>query len=183
MTEPNADGTSKTAEQLQAELDKQQAELDKTALALKAANAESAERRIKLKELEAERDSKLSAEEKLNNRIAELEKKNAAHEAAEKRRQISLAIQAKAKELGFDNPEDAEALIDTSKVEITDDGKITGFGAELDALAKSGRLPMKGDQPQQRRGGTLRPAYQQHPVTGKQPEVKEPPVNPSLTHI
>jgi len=59
---------------------------------------------------------------------------------------IRTAIAVEAGKLGFANPEDAWTLLDTSKVEIAEDGTVKGFEKPLEELAKSGRLPMQGAQ-------------------------------------
>ena len=64
-----------------------------------------------------------------------------------KKERVRTAALMKAAELGFSNPEDAIALTDMSTVEITEDGKVSGFEKSLEALAKSGRLPVKGEMP------------------------------------
>lgn len=123
------------------------AELEKAKAALKAANSESASRRKRLEELEkAEQEraqAQLSETEKLKAQLAEMAG-NAEKVAAElQATRIRSAVLTKAGELGFVSPEDAAALADMSAVQIDDDGKVTGFEKALEALAKSGRLPMR----------------------------------------
>lgn len=162
-----------------AKLEELQKALDETKAALKAANAEAAERRLKLKEKEAAEAEKLTENEKLLKRLSELEAKDQRMEAERKQRTIDDAIVAAAEELGFEFPKDAKSLIDVSKVEVTEDGKIKGFEAQLGELAKSNRLPMKGQVPQKR--GSL--VLNRQKLAAGTDQKNEPAIPPALTHI
>lgn len=126
------------------------AELERTRKALKDANREAAERRKKLEAFEAaekERQEKeLSEAQKLQKQLEEERATRSSLESKLRANTIRSEVLAKAAQLDFKNPGDAMALLDLSGVEITDDGKVTGFEKELEALAKSGRLPMKNQQ-------------------------------------
>ena len=143
-----------------------QAELDKVRDALKRANAESADRRKKLGDIEAWKAAQdkatLSETEKLQ---SEIKAGKDAHEALAselKAERVRIAIVTEATKLGFVSPEDAMALIDLSAVEMTD-GKVTGFEKSLKALAESGRLAMAD----QKRGDSLgTPTGKGKPATG-----------------
>ena len=132
-----------TLEELKAELEKAQDQIKKV-------NAESAGRRKELEKIAAEKAEKdkaaLSDAEKLQAEIkavkAEVTKAKEDHRAVT----IRAAIAAEANKLGFANPEDAWTLLDTSGVEMADDGKVTGFEKSLTALAESNRLAMKDDK-------------------------------------
>lgn len=134
-----------------------QAELEKTRNALRNANKEAAERRKKLEAFEAserERQEKeLSEAQKLAKRLeehqAELAQERQLRETTEARLRrvlIENSVTLKAVDLGFEHPEDALALLDLSKVEITEEGKVKGFEKALEELAKSNRLPMRKAQ-------------------------------------
>lgn len=77
-------------------------------------------------------------------------------EAALRSERIKAAVVKKATELNFAFPDDTLAFLNLSAVEIDDNGKISGFDKQLDDLAKSGRLPMKGQQQQQSFGNQTR---------------------------
>ena len=132
-----------------------QAELDKVRDALKRANDESAGRRKELEKIAAEKAEKdkaaLSETEKLQ---AEVKAGKDAHRVLTAQldaERVRTAILAEATKLGFASPEDAKALTDLSSIEISDDGKVTGFEKSLKALAESGRLAMAD----QKRGDSL----------------------------
>lgn len=170
MAEETTGGDTQKVEQLQAELEKAKDEL-------KAANKESAARRFELKELKEKNEDGLSESQKLTKEMAELKTLLAKNEAEKKAATIKAAVLAKAAELGFEYPGDALALLDLSKVEITDD-KVTGFEKGLDDLAKANRLPMKGETPH--RKGTL--TFNRQTKIGGSDEHK-PVIPPALTHI
>jgi len=147
---------TKVAELTQEALDKLEADNEGLRTQISKVNAESAERRVKLKSLEEEKVEKdkaaLSETEKLQAKVAAIESEQAAtkaeNEVTKKQleaERIRTAVLEKARELGFANTEDAFALIDLSKVEVIDD-KISGFEKLLEDLAESGRLVMGGGQ-------------------------------------
>jgi len=133
-----------------------QAELERARIALKEVNSESAGRRKRLEELEKaeteRQQANLSEVEKLKSQLAEITATSEALSGELQVMRIRSAVMSKARELGFGNAEDAYALADLSKVEITDDGKVTGFEKSLETLAESGRLPMASDAVDGRRG-------------------------------
>ena len=143
-----------------------QAELDKVRDALKRANAESADRRKKLGDIEAWKAAQdkatLSETEKLQ---SEIKAGKDAHEALAselKAERIRIAIITEATAAGFANPEHAFALVDKSEVEITD-GTVSGFEKSLRALVESGALAMKD---QKRSDGLGTPLGKGKPATG-----------------
>jgi hypothetical protein len=123
-----------------------QAELERTRAALKAANAEAADRRKKLDAYEKAEQERKQAE------MTELEKLQAAKEEADKRaadaearanqRLIEAAFVSEASKHGAKFPEDAYALADRSGVAIGEDGKVVGVAEAVKALVAGGRLPM-----------------------------------------
>lgn len=166
-TEPDVTPPADTGQQTADEL---KAELERTRLALKNANKEAADRRKKLEAFEAaekeKADKELSESQRLQKRLDEIEAQRAELENKLRLTTIHNAALAKAAELGFENTSDALALTDLSAVEITEDGKATGFEKQLEALAKSGRLQMKAAQSP--RLGT--PRAGERVPSGKQPD-------------
>lgn len=116
-----------------------QAELERTRVALKKANAEAAERRKKLSALEAREETEV---ETLQKELTEAKSSLETLTAELRTSKIMSAVQNEASTLGFANPSDAFVLLDISSVEITEEGKVVGFEKELKALAESNRLPM-----------------------------------------
>lgn len=127
--------------------DELQAELDRVRDVLKKVNAESAGRRKKLEQLDAEQAAREKADLTQEERFkGEIETLQAAHNTLAdqlKAERIRSAVIAKAQELGFATPGDAYALLDLSEVETSKDGKVTGFEKSLETLAESGRLSMQ----------------------------------------
>jgi hypothetical protein len=123
----------------------------------------------KKSELEKLQDAQRKAEEK----AAQSERER--DEARTERDGILVrhAIELKAVELGFTNPRDAYELLlvgeSLGEVEISEAGEVSGFEKALEELAKSGRLPVKGQSP----GAGLGTPPRKSP--GKQTQVKEEP--------
>ena len=118
-----------------------QAELDRVRKALADANKEAAARRKKLEALEkAEADrqqAQMSELEKAQARVAELEQRAAQAEADRKAALIRAAVIARAQAHGFREPDDALRFLDTSAVEIAEDGQVANVDEVLKKLAKS----------------------------------------------
>lgn len=118
-----------------------QAKLDDANKALKAANKESADRRKRLEELEkAETDrqaASLSETEKLQKQVADAEARAKTAQAQANERLIRAEIVAKAATLKFADPADAFALIDRSKITVSDSGEVEGADELLKELAKA----------------------------------------------
>lgn len=129
-----------TPEELIAEVEGARAQLSKV-------NAESAGRRKQLEAFEAEKkkleDEKLSEAEKLQAQITAVKAEHETLAKQLKAERVRTALLSEATKLGFASPEDAIALADLSAIEISADGKVTGFEKSLKALAESGRLAMK----------------------------------------
>ena len=136
-----------------------QAEVARMAKALKEANKEDATRRKKLADFEkaeAERaQATMSEMDKLKAQIAERDKAVADAKAAQEQAQaeasrtkVKATIMAQAAQLGFNDAEDAYALIDLSTVTVDGD-KINGVAEALTALAKK--------KPYMLKASTLRP--------------------------
>lgn len=114
--------------------------------ALRHEQAERAKEAKRLAEFEKAEDARKQAE------MTEVQKANAAKEAAEKRaaeaeqranqRLIESAFISEASRLGVKYPEDAYALADKSGVTLDDKGKVVGVVEAVEAVVKSGRLPL-----------------------------------------
>lgn len=148
-----------------------QAELERTRKALADANKEAAARRKKLEAFEAQEAKRKQAEmtelEKAKARLNELEKRAEQAEAGRKQALVRAAVIAQATAQGFRDPEDALRYLDTSEVEITEEGKVSDVSALLKELGKQkpyllqpqgsvgatnpGRGQAQGETPEQRR--------------------------------
>ena len=148
-----------------------QAELERTRKALADANKEAAARRKKLEAFEAQEAKRKQAEmtelEKAEARLNELEKRAEQAEAGRKQALVRAAVIAQATAQGFRDPEDALRYLDTSEVEIAEDGKVGDVSALLKELGKQkpyllqpqgsvgatnpGRGQAQGETPDQRR--------------------------------
>lgn len=130
-TPQNPPGATPTAEEI--------AELR---TALKRANAESADRRKKLDQLEADEKTRNEAQ------LSEVEKERKLRTAAEtkltqqaqamRERAIRHAVEIEASRANFIDPADAIALADLSAIQYDDDaGTVSGADAVVKALAKA----------------------------------------------
>jgi seryl-tRNA synthetase len=148
-----------------------QAELERTRKALADANKEAASRRKRLEALEADAAERKKAEmtesERLKQQVAELEKRATEAEAGRKQALVRAAVIAQATAQGFRDPEDALRYLDTSEVEIAEDGKVGDVSALLKELGTQkpyllqpqgsvgatnpGRGQAQGETPDQRR--------------------------------
>jgi hypothetical protein len=131
---PEEQPKAKTAEELQASVDR----LER---AVKDANKEAASKRVRLEELERadqeRQKASLSEVDRLKQQVAEAqsEAEKARSEAATVR--VKTAVIVAAGQMGFQDPEDAYALLDLSKLEIEKDGKVAGVDEALKALVKA----------------------------------------------
>lgn len=94
---------------------------------VKKLRSEAAEYRKKLRELEAkvraDQDVKLSEAERLQNRLAELEREQANHERERQELLTRNEVMLAATRLGCVDPEAAFQLLDWASLEFEDDGK------------------------------------------------------------
>jgi len=122
-----------------------QADLAQTKQALKAANAEAAERRRKLAAFEAAEAERKQAEmtelEKAQAKLSEMEK--ALQETTQRARHTALAAEFKTQAalLGAAHPEDALALAGDAATFFDADGNVQGVAEAVQALIDAGRLP------------------------------------------
>lgn len=136
-------GETPTLEQLTAEL-------TRTREALKKANSEAAERRVKLQEIEEQEAERAKAE------MSEIEKAQAeAKEAADALAQlkestrssaIRHAVEMAAAKANFTDPSDAYKLADLSSVDVGDDGTVAGVDEAIKALAESKPYMVKSER-------------------------------------
>ena len=117
-----------------------QAELEETRKALKAANAEAADRRKKLQafeEAEAKRkEAEMTEVEKLNAKLAEMVAQQEATQQSLRETKLNAAIDLAAKTLKFRKVTEARALINRDALEYGDNGEWSGVEEALKALAK-----------------------------------------------
>lgn len=121
-------------------------------------NEENADRRKQSKAVQKENDDlkkeSLSDSEKTQAELAKLTQSFENSQNQLKTERVRSAVLEEATKLGFTNPADAFSLIDQSKIEIADDGKVSGFEESLKVLAESGRLVMTADEGKGQRFGT-----------------------------
>lgn len=119
--------------------------------ALKRANAEAAERRIKLQEFEEEerkrQEAELSETERLRKQLAEAQAASETMAAQVRETQMRSAVERTAARMRFHDPADAYALADLSAVTVGDNGKVDGVEDALKALAKSKPHLVRGAEP------------------------------------
>lgn len=117
-----------------------QAELDRTAKALKEANKEAASRRKRLDELEAAEkkraDESKTELEKAQARATELEGQLTAQQQAAQERAIKAEIRLQAASMGFNDPDDAYRADVLAAVTVGEDGEVSGVKDALAQLAK-----------------------------------------------
>lgn len=89
--------------------------------------AEAAEYRKRLRELEskvkADEEAKMTEQEKLQKRLAELERKESEYQRALQERVLEYEVKLHATRLGIVDPNDAYRLLDLAQVEFDDEGK------------------------------------------------------------
>lgn len=127
--------------QSQSSLDDLSRELETVRSALKKANAEAAKHRKDAKELAAFKEQieseKLSQQEKLEKKLADLQKTHDDHLLRTQERIVTTEIRAQAASLGFADLSDAIRLIDRSELEYDDDGAPTNAKEVLESLLKA----------------------------------------------
>jgi len=115
------------------------AELERTKAALKAANSEAQQRRLKLDAIEKadkEREEKeLSEAQKANKRMQEAEDAYKALEAKHRTSAINSAVKVAAMAAGFADSDDAVKLADLSGVQVGDDEVVVGAKEAVAKLA------------------------------------------------
>ena len=144
-------------------------EIEKLKTALKKANAEAAAHRVKANELdklkadiEAE---KLTEKERLEKKIAELQKASDEATRAAQEYRVTSELRVQALQLGFADANDATRLLDHAEIEYGEDGTPTNVGDLLKALLKTkpylAAAPAKTSQPAPNPGGATNPPRSQ----------------------
>jgi small-conductance mechanosensitive channel len=114
--------------------------------------SEAAEYRNRLRELEgkvkAEEEAKMTEQEKLQRRLAELERKEAEYQQVLQARTLEYEVKLQASKLGVVDPDAAYRLLDVKQIEFDDDGKPTNLEKVLkDLVAKKPYLVSSGGVP------------------------------------
>lgn len=126
--------------------------------------AEAAEYRRKLRELEAkvkaDEDAKLSETERLQRRLAELEREQALWQRERQERTLKYETMLAASRLGIVDPEAAYRLLDLSKLEFDEDGQPKNLEQALRDLVKA-KPYLAGQQ-------TVTAGSPTNPATGQQ---------------
>jgi hypothetical protein len=108
---------------------------------VKKLRAEAAEYRKRLRELEQtvkqHEEAKLSETERLQKRLAELEREQAAWQRERQERTLKYETMLAASRLGIVDPEAAYRLLDMSKLEFDEDGNPTNLDKALQELLKA----------------------------------------------
>ena len=130
---PIDDGDNPQTEDLQAQIASLQAEL-------KRVNAESAERRIKIREIEeaetARKEAEMSEIERAKAQAQKAEDALKEREAQYRQDRIRYAVEMTATQMQFHDPGDAYKLLNLSDVTVGEDGEVIGAKAALETLAK-----------------------------------------------
>ncbi|KPK91515.1 MAG: hypothetical protein AMJ88_13490 [Anaerolineae bacterium SM23_ 63] len=175
--EENGDGEDSEDEEMSEEseesaedLESLKEELKRTRNALRSANKEAKERRLRLKKLEEEETKRKQAEmSELEIAKEELEKASKERDRLRESRTeliIRHAIELGATKLGFVDPGDAFTLMDMKEIEIDDEtGKVEGIDKALKALAKAKPYLLGQDQ----EGGHGTPLS----IRGKKSQIKK----------
>ncbi len=100
--------------------------------------AEAAEYRKKLRDLEgkvkADEEAKLTEQERLQKRLAELERKEAEYQMSIQARTLEYEVKLHASRLGVVDPDAAYRLLDLKQVEFDEDGKPVNLEKALKEL-------------------------------------------------
>jgi len=100
--------------------------------------AEAADYRKRLRELEgkvrADEEAKLTEQERLQKRLAELERKEADYQMALQARTLEYEVKLHASRLGVVDPEAAYRLLDLKQIEFDEDGKPTNVEKAIKEL-------------------------------------------------
>ena len=122
--------------------------------------AEAAEYRKRLRELEQtvkqHEEAKLSESERLQKRLAELEREQAAYQRERQERTLKYETMLAASKLGIVDPEAAYKLLDLTRIEFDEDGTPRNIEAALKELLKA--KPYLAAQPAAISGSPTNPA-------------------------
>lgn len=143
-----------------------QKELESLKKALKKANDESKEHRLKAKELDElkakiEADT-LSEKEKLEKKLTDLQRSHDDVVRAHQERVINYEVQLRAAQLGVTDTSDAVKLLDWSEIEYDDSGSPTNVESLLKELLKAKPyLKRESKSPAPTSGGATNPSRSQ----------------------
>jgi len=122
--------------------------------------AEAADYRKRLRELEQtvkqHEEAKLSETERLQKRLAELEREQAAYQRERQERTLKYETMLAASKLGIVDPEAAYKLLDLTRIEFDEDGTPRNIEAALKELLKA--KPYLAAQPAAISGSPTNPA-------------------------
>lgn len=108
---------------------------------LAEARREAAKYRTSLRKFEQDQQAKaaenMTAEDRHQAQLADLQRQLAAAEQTARDRLVRSAVIAAAAKAGFNDPDDAFHLVDSTAFEIADDGTVSGIDAAIQAIAKS----------------------------------------------
>lgn len=121
----NEGATQEVAQQSEAQAAEEQERFDTEYV--RKLRAEAADYRKRLRELEgkvkAEEEAKMTEQEKLQKRLAELERKEIEYQQSIQARTLEYEVKLHAARLGVVDPEAAYRLLDLRQVEFDEDGK------------------------------------------------------------
>lgn len=154
-TTPAAGATDQTGQEPAGQLDAENV--------IKSLRSENAKHRTELKDVKAQleqfKTAQMTEAEKATARLKELETQNAQLIAAQRDNALRSAVTTAAARLGVKHVDAALKLIDTSALDIGDDGKVSGADAAMRDLVKLypglfGQASVNPDNPDTgRRGG------------------------------
>lgn len=108
---------------------------------LAEARREAAKYRTSLRKFEQEQKDKatesMTADERYQAQLADLQRQLAAAEQTARDRLVRSAVVSAAAKAGFNDPDDAFHLVDSTAFEIADDGTVSGIDTAIQAIAKS----------------------------------------------
>ena len=127
---------------------------------VKQSRREAAEYRKKLRDLEQtvkqHEEAKLSESERLQKRLAELEREQANYQRERQERTLKYETMLAASKLGIVDPEAAYKLLDLTRIEFDEDGTPRNIEAALKELLKA--KPYLAAQPAASSGSPTNPA-------------------------
>lgn len=136
MTQAVNEGATQEVAQSEAQAAEEQERFD--AEYVRKLRAEAAEYRKRLRELEGkvktEEEAKMSEQERLQRRLAELERKEIEYQQSLQARTLEYEVKLHAARLGIVDPEAAYRLLDLKQIEFNDDGKPTNIEEAMKKL-------------------------------------------------
>lgn len=162
---PTTSGTGETPGTNQPTHEDALKELESLRRALQKANNEAKEHRLKAKELDELKQQleteKLSEKEKLEKRLAELQKQHEGYRLQTQDRLVSAELRSQAAALGFADPSDAVKMLDRAALEFDEDGTPKNAADLLKELLKAKPYLAGKQQGGQTSGGPTNPSRSQ----------------------